>query len=170
METKYIPMSDKDIRHYLPNANILLYRNLPDTIEQLLPRKGSYCMILYEQQPMCGHWVCLTRNKTINYFDSYGGKPDNPIKYTEEGNREAFGMGTPKLTHLLENSKIPVKYNNFDYQKKNPNIATCGRHCVAYILSFLKGATLREYKQFVDGIKKYLKSGYDEAISEIIDK
>ena len=50
MSIKYESMDDSDIRHYLgKNARILTYNELAQfkTIEKLLPKHGSYFVLLY---------------------------------------------------------------------------------------------------------------------------
>jgi hypothetical protein len=82
-DVKHMSMDDTDIRFYLPDVKILTYSELTNIkkIEDLLPRHKSYFILLYPvQSEQSGHWVCLTRySKTIEYFDSYGLKPDVPL-------------------------------------------------------------------------------------------
>ena len=73
-DVKYQSMSDDDIRYYLPDAKILIYRyselSNVKKIEDLLPRHKSYFILLYPvQSTSSGHWVCLTRfAKMIEYL------------------------------------------------------------------------------------------------------
>ena len=87
---KYRPMDDQDITHYLPNARLMTYNELSEiqNITDLLPKHKSYVIILYPVKSVTdGHWVCLTRyRQTIEYFDSYGGKPDVPLSWGKYNN------------------------------------------------------------------------------------
>ena len=57
------PMSDADIREYLPHAPILKYSELAKypTLGDLLPEVKSFCILLYEDSPNKGHWVVVSR-------------------------------------------------------------------------------------------------------------
>ena len=85
-DVKYESMDNEDIHFYLPNAKLIMFNELKKykTIEQLLPKHKSYFILLYPvQSETSGHWVCLTRfDKTIEYFDSYGNKPDVPLSWS----------------------------------------------------------------------------------------
>ena len=65
-------MGNTAIKHYLPKAELLTYNELSKvkTIEKLLPRHKSYCMLLYPvKSDTDGHWVCITRyDKTLEYL------------------------------------------------------------------------------------------------------
>ena len=82
-DVKYIAMGDDDIRYYLPKATIITYDELSNCkqIEDLLPKHKSYFILLYPVQSVSsGHWISVTRfDKTIEYCDSYGEKPDAPL-------------------------------------------------------------------------------------------
>ena len=98
-QTKYRPMDDKDIRHYLPNARLLTYNDLSkiENITDLLPKHKTYFILLYPVvSETNGHWVCLTRyRKTIEYFDSYGNKPDQPLTWGKF-------KDTPRYLYLIK--------------------------------------------------------------------
>ena len=64
-------LGNKDFGKYIKH----LYKNYKD-IYQLLPGWEDYRIILIEQKPRMGHWVCLTRrNEIFIFFDSYGYNP-----------------------------------------------------------------------------------------------
>jgi len=53
-------------------------------ITELLPKKLSVAIILFETAPNTGHWTCLVRkNNIIYYFDSYGVKPDGEFQFID---------------------------------------------------------------------------------------
>ena len=85
---KLTAMGDDDINYYLPNTPIKLFRELKqyhNNINNMLPSNGSSIMILMEFSQMRGHWICITKNdNTINYFDSYGYKPEGIFDYFDD--------------------------------------------------------------------------------------
>ena len=138
-DVKRISMGDDDIRYYLPDAKILTYSELSNIkkIEDLLPRHKSYFILLYPvQSESSGHWVCLTRySKMIEYFDSYGKKPDEPLTWGKYDNVHR------RLSELLNNTKLRVDYNNIDFQNnKDVTISTCGAFAVFRVLLPTTGA------------------------------
>jgi hypothetical protein len=162
------PMNDANIRGYFPDAKILTYNELNDIdhIDDLLPHNKSYAFLLIEQQPKKGHWVSLDRlGNTINFFDSYGGKPDQQLKYTPEEYKEMLGEGDKRLTTLLKESGYNVKYNPHKYQEKSADIKTCGRHVCNRVKKAMEGKSLQQYKDFMDTIKKSRDMNYDEIVS-----
>ena len=78
-------LSDIDIYNKLKcKTNVLLYRELRDItqIEQILKDNS---VILYENKPKSGHWICIIRylknnRPTLEFFDSYGFFPDDEKK------------------------------------------------------------------------------------------
>lgn len=167
------PLGDDDIRKYLPDSLILKYSKLAKygDIHQLLPGETSYCIILYEDSPNKGHWVCLLKyNDIIEFFDSYGGTVDSPLKWNADHTNVALGQH-PYLTNLLQNCEEEVIYNPVDYQSEKNDINTCGRHCVFRILNLIKeGKTLADYYKLMTDIRKKSKATYDEIVSFFISE
>ena len=134
---KYHPMDDKDIRHYLPNARIMTYNELSEieNITDILPKHKSYVILLYPvTSETDGHWVCLTRyRRTIEYVDSYGKKPDEPLSWGKY-------KSTPRyLSKLLDKTNLRVVYNEIDFQsKRDYTITTCGAFAVFRILTMIE--------------------------------
>jgi len=167
-EVEDTPMNDTNIRTYFPEAKIITYNDLNDLehIDDLLPDNKSYAFMLIEQKPKSGHWVSLDRlGNTINFFDSYGGKPDDQLKYTPEKNKALLGEANKRLTTLLKDSGYTVKYNPHRYQELAADIKTCGRHVCNRVKSVKEGKSLQQYKDFMDDIKKAKNMNYDEIVS-----
>jgi hypothetical protein len=82
-ETK--PLSDEDIQRILRNdAKIIKYSEPGHfyDIDQLLPWEKDYCIIIYDGKPNGGHWTALSKyNGLYEFFDPYGVKPDNELKW-----------------------------------------------------------------------------------------
>ena len=136
-EIKYESMDDDDIRYYLPKARLMLYNELKNkTIEKLLPKHKSYIIVLYPViSERNGHWVCLTRfNSTIEYFDSYGAKPDVPFTWHTSN----FKDNPRYLTEMLSKTKLRVVYNDISFQNKKEGISTCGAYSVFRILTLIE--------------------------------
>jgi len=99
------PLDDADIRHYLPNAKIMVYSDLNNykSIDELLPNSIDYCIILVEDSPNNGHWICVLKyNNTVEYFDSYGNYPDKNLNWISLEERKKLGQGKPTLIVMKE--------------------------------------------------------------------
>ena len=168
-------MGDDTIRSYLPNAKILSYPDLATVakIEDLLPQDKSYFCLLYLQQPNSGHWVLVYRDRdVINFFCSYGSMPNTPLGWISKEQNEALGQGTPYLMNLFNASPLPVDVNKIDYQSnRNMDIATCGRHDVFRLHTFLHDhLDMKEYYTLMKHLKENSRMSYDEIVSDIINK
>lgn len=169
------PMGDDTIKTYLPNAKIITYPELSkyETIEQLLPKNKDYVIILYLQRENDGHWTAVYNDdNVINFFCSYGSSPSTPLNWTSPEQKIILNQQIPYLDILLSKTKKNVLYNPIDYQNKNNNdIATCGRHIVMRILTFLKHhMDLNQYLKFMNKLRKVEKKTYDEVVSEYVDR
>ena len=169
-------IGDDNIREVLPECKIYTYNQLKNKkIEELLPSKKSYCIILYQNSPNSGHWTCLLRkNNIIEYFDSYGGKVDAPLKWISKEKNLKLGINKPYLSEMLKNSPniYHLVYNDFDFQNlKNHDISTCGRWCLLRLLLYkYSDIMIDDFKKIIKKIKKKLKkSTYDEIATRIID-
>lgn len=172
MEVKFEAMDDGDIHYYLPDARILKYSELSKykTIQSLLPKHKSYVILLYPVQSIqSGHWVCLTRyGDVIEYFDSYGGKPDTPFNWPTSN----FKKNRKYLSELLDKSK-KVVYNSIDFQsKKDPLISTCGAFVVFRILSMIElDADLEKNNLLLQTLKESNpEMTFDDIVVQYIDK
>ena len=168
---KYCSMDDEDIRHYLPNAKLLTYNELSayKKIEELLPKHKSYFILLYPvKSDTDGHWVCMTRyDKTLEYFDSYKGKPDEPLSWGK------FKKTPHYLSKLLGKTHLRVTYNNIDFQSKRDfNISTCGSYSVFRILTMLEmNADLEKNNLILQTLKETNEDkSYDDIVVEFINK
>lgn len=171
-EVKEDALGDNIIRKYLPNARIIKYSDLKNVmnIEDLLPHEQSYCIILYESQPNSGHWTAIMRiDDNIEYFDSYGNKPDFPLTWSKDINA-SLGQSIPYLSQLLDKTPLDVYFNDFQYQKENKDIATCGRHCIFRILCLTRNFyDLKQYCNFLKGLKHKSNESFDDIVSYMIN-
>lgn len=168
------PLDDSEIRHYLPEAKILKYSELVKyrDINELLSKPIDYAIILYQDSESSGHWICLLKYEdVIEYFDSYGFKPDSPLYWTPCLTRRKIGVVIPYITRLFNRVSHPqyVIYNPICYQEEKDNINTCGRHCIYRIQKLINdNLDLSEYYKLMVFLKKKYKMNADEIVSSVI--
>ena len=149
-------MSDSDIERYLGQDSIIKYSDLANysNINELLPKDTDFKVVLTEQEYNSGHWCCLLKYKNIiEWFDSYGMRPDGQFTYINTIKKNLLGQGGNMLTKLLKNGKDKnqtVFYNKRRFQVTDNNINTCGRWCVARILAMRVGYELDDFIEKVD--------------------
>jgi hypothetical protein len=180
-EIKKDPMSDNDIKYYLPKTKILKYNELPQYthIDQLLPNEKDACVILAQNaNENEGHWVGLLKypkdgQPFYEYFDSYAYPVDKPTEWISKQDNNNIGIVRPYISDLLRsvNDEDRVIRNDKRFQGKGNDINTCGRHVCFRIISLLKkNMDLQAYKEYMDKLKKMTGDDYDDIISEIIQK
>tara|TARA_R110000796_G_scaffold19468_2_gene58400 strand:+ start:1248 stop:1769 length:522 start_codon:yes stop_codon:yes gene_type:complete len=121
------------------------------SIENLLEKHGAV-ILLYETRENFGHYVALFYNKDgdLEFFDSYGFKPDQELKYATFN----LNNGKPFLTLLLEkyNKKLIVNTKRLQIFLKDIN--TCGRW-TSLRVRFRKKYNLREFIHLTMDNKNY---------------
>lgn len=167
------PLDDQEIRHYLPNAKIMTYKELAKyngDISKLLPNNKDFAILLYEASPMNGHWVAVLRNgDKIEHSDSYGVKPDTELKWIDCGMRQMVGSEVPLLTNMYDKwiqQGGNVVYNPVAYQQQGSKINTCGRHAINRINTHMKGYDLENYKKMMNTLRKQSGLTYDEIVAK----
>ena len=167
------PMSDADIKEYLPHANIIKYSELSKypTLHDLLPDIHSFAIILYEDSPNKGHWIVVSRPSEgiAEYFDSYGGYVDAPLKWTPPEQRAMLGEGKPMLSMLFNQCEEDVVYNKIHYQKEGEGINDCGRWVTLRTLKMKAGMDLKEFYEYILKEAKERKASFDVVVAEIIE-
>ncbi len=121
-------LSDSDILKITNGkTNIIKYDQLKNvnSIDDIL--KNGSCIILYvHTKPGFGHWTSITkRGKTIDFFDSYGYRPDYHLFQNSKEQNHEFGTDEAYISNLLSESPYNVDYNSHKLQGKTTN--TCGR-------------------------------------------
>lgn len=166
------PLSDADIREYLPHALILKYSEIDEygSLHNLLPEVKSYCIILYEDSPNVGHWVVVSRPKegVAEYFDSYGGYVDAPLTWTPKNIQRGLGQGHATLHQFFDECPDEVVYNKVKYQKESSDINNCGRWCVLRTLKMREGLDLKEFYKFCKRKSKEFGVNFDKMVTQII--
>ena len=153
-------ITDLDLNRYFPetktdNHHVIKYSELADvkSIYDLLPKDMTYKIILIEEEPNKGHWVCILRyGKTIEAFDSYGGTIDSELKYIPQMMKRMLGEDKSHLGRLLKDVKDrQVIYSKKRLQKLEDGINTCGRWVILRILMMKEFFyTLQEFLNFIE--------------------
>lgn len=162
------PISDFDIKYYLPSAKILIYEELKnyDHIDDILIKDKDFAFILYPvDSKYNGHWMCILKyDDKIEHFDPLSVYPDNELEYTD--------IKTPLyLTKLYDKSKYEIVYNKFEFQKWSPNVRTCGRHSIFRAIQLkYNNLDLCGYCKLMKNLKKQYKLSFDEIVSTFINK
>lgn len=123
-------LGEDDIRKLLGNVRIMTYPELEkETLQTLFPTDGIVVILFLTESKVKGHWTCLIKKgDVIEYFDSYGIKPDGERAWLDKRERIALGEVRPLINELIQSHKGPVYYNEKKLQKGS--VATCGRHVV----------------------------------------
>lgn len=168
-ENVITPLDDDDIRHNLgAGAKILKYNELAgiNSLDELLPGRKSFCVILYLDSSHSGHWCAVTRNASgVYFFDSYGGAPDSQLRWVPEATRDALGVDGKYLTTILRTATQPVYYNKHDYQSEKDGVATCGRWCCLFIK---KGMNCEDFYYFINQQERKYKLNGDMLVSKLM--
>lgn len=165
-------ISTTDITKYLgPNAKVMKYSELADydDILEVLPSDKSYAIILIEESPNAGHWVCIMRyGDFIETFDSYGCHIDYEFKFINNCIRRLLGQTRHFLSELLAKcDSKKIIYNKKRFQGSESS--TCGRHCIFRILMMKEFFyCLAEYQEFMKKRKDECGMTYDELICTFV--
>lgn len=138
-DIKAYALSNDDINEILdPDTKIFSYPKFCEMshIDEAFDRLGRCVFLFLTESPTSGHWLCMFKRggNTIEYFDSYGGKPDSQREWLSEDQLEMLGQEDCCLTNLLRASRYRVYYNTNAYQKDKKDYNTCGRWCVARLI------------------------------------
>ncbi len=165
-----IPLSDTDIRKIVDGkCNVVLYPDMHKfkNIDEVLQPYGA-AAILYQSRDNYGHWVCITLRdpseglsrkgkQILEFFNSYGnldggGMPDQELKNIPPEYAAKSSQNYPYLADLLldKSCQYKLSYNEYQFQKLDKDMATCGRWTAMRIL--LKHIPLREFYDIFHGI------------------
>jgi hypothetical protein len=138
-EIKGYAISNDDINKVLePDTKIFTYPELSQMghIDEAFDSLGRCVMLFLVSSPTSGHWLTMFKRdaRTVEYFDSYGERPDSQRKWLEPDMLARLGQSEPMLTNLLRASRYRVYYNTYPYQTDRADVATCGRWCLARLI------------------------------------
>jgi hypothetical protein len=162
-----VALSNTDVFELLGGkVNIVLYPNLHNyqNIDQILGKYGA-CILLFEAKPKYGHWVLIFKQnpKMIEFFNPYGGYPDDTLLSINKKFRLESNQQYPILSRLLLDSPYILTYNEFQFQERKSDIKTCGRHCVVRLLA--RNLTLYQYVNFLDKLCDMYHENYDGVVT-----
>ena len=148
-ELKKMVSEDDFVRNFGLDVKdkIMKYSELQNynNIDELIPLKDDYRILLLESEPSVGHWVCLIRkNDILEFFDSYGKTHKGELKYIPKFINKMLNQSDDYLTRIMKSSKNPI-FSTLKLQNENPNVCTCGRHVIARILCSKAGYNLNDY-------------------------
>lgn len=126
-------LSSTEILKLMNNkCNLVQYSDLHSipTIDVLLGPHNK-CVLLYQTSHNYGHWCCVwEHNDTIFFYDSYGSKPDTQLNFVPPDLKDELNSNHNYLIKLMYESGKKVEFNQYQFQKREPDVATCGRWCV----------------------------------------
>ena len=148
-------LSDSDILDIMPEATIILSPKLKQLKQ--LPRLPL--VILYTTAPNFGHWTLLHNvldergRPTIEFFDSYGMKPDDELRFISPEYRQETAQTKKELVRLLFGTGLSnISYNEYSFQAPtHPDgtpVNTCGRWIILRYLAGVGAApSLDEFRR-----------------------
>ena len=162
-----ISLSGTQVLDLLDNkCNLVQYSDLHNikSIDELLgPHKK--CVLLYQTSANYGHYCCVWEyNDTIFFFDSYGGVVDSQLNFVPKDLKDELNSNHNYLIRLMYDSDKNVEYNQYEFQSKEPNVATCGRHCVNRLR--FPEISINDYYQIFKDASKYMPM--DELICYLV--
>lgn len=148
-------ISDSDFERYLGAGKVIKYSDLANysNINELLPNDKDFRVILIESQYQVGHWVAILKyGNIIEWWNSYGTKPEYDFKFISNTIKHLLGQGGNLLTKLLNTrgKDQQLYYNKKKCQKIVEGVNTCGRWCIARILAMLVGYELDDFIKKVE--------------------
>lgn len=171
-------ISDSDLRRYFGNeidSSVIKYSELANynSIESLLTYDKSFKIILFENDYNRGHWILMLRyGKTIEFFNSYGLKPNADFGFISKKKAELLGQNPIYLKKLLDDAikkRYDVIYNKMRFQQLKNGINTCGRWIIFRII-LLKyfNYNLKDFINFVKDLSNKFGMSMDTLVSHFI--
>ncbi len=163
-----IALSDSDLMDLVDDkAKLVLYPELINytSIDDVLGKYAA-CVLLFEAKPGYGHWVCLFRDDDlIEFFNPYGGYPDDSLEFIPMHFREVSNQLEPYLSMLMMNSPYRLSYNEHAFQLHGKNIKTCGRHCAMRLI--YRDLDLEDYTNLIRTLARKLHTDADGVVSAV---
>jgi hypothetical protein len=166
-EYENIALSDKQVLKLINGrANLILYPDLHkyDNIDEILEPYGA-CILLFEAKPKYGHWCCIFKinDKLLEFFNPYGGYPDDSLEYIPMHFRLISDQYYPYLSLLMYYSPYELSYNEHAFQKHGKNIKTCGRWCSIRLV--FRNYSLEEFHNLIKNLEKEFGINGDEVVT-----
>jgi hypothetical protein len=132
-----------------------------DSVKELLAPYGV-CVILYpEKSTDNGHWTVLfygkdkNKKKVVEFFDPYGIAIDKEFNYIKQ-------QYPRYLAGMLLGAGLPIHYNDYQLQRRQNGVNTCGKHVLARL--FNKHLPIDEYAKEISKVDPdiYAASFYEK--------
>lgn len=137
-DIKAYALSNDDINTILePDTKIFTYPEFASmtSIDEAFDKLGRCVFLFLTTSSTSGHWVCMFKRKDmIEYFSSYGDKPEAERNWLSQEQLDDLGQDEPYLMNLLKQSRCRVFYSTHEYQSDRQDINSCGRWCVARLI------------------------------------
>lgn len=131
-------LTNEDIQAILdPDTKIFSYPKFAEMshIDEAFDSLGRCIFLFLTESENVGHWLTMfKRNGHIEYFDSYGERPEAQRDWISQEKLEELGEGEPYLWNLLRASGYKVYSNTVPYQSDKKNMNSCGRWAVARLI------------------------------------
>jgi hypothetical protein len=168
-EIRAYALSNGDINEILePDTKIIIYPEFGgmQSIDEAFDSLGRCVFLFLTTSESSGHWLTMFKrgDNTIEYFDSYGEKPEAQREWLTEEMLEDLGQSEPYLMNLLKASGYKVYYNTVRYQKVKDDYNSCGRWCVARLIC-KDMSNLQFYNTVKEGMKEYGVNQPDDWVS-----
>lgn len=147
-------------------CNLVQYSDVHkiSTIDELLGPHRK-CVLLYQTSHNYGHWCCVWEYNNIIFFsDSYGSKPDSQLNFVPHDMKDELNSNHNYLIRLLYKSGKKVEFNQYQFQSKDPEVASCGRWCVNRLR--FPEISIDEYHDIFKDASKYINK--DELICLLV--
>ena len=147
-------------------VEIVPYHTLNEykSIEELLSKFGAI-ILLYETRENFGHYTALFYNmeNDVEFFDSYGFKPDEELKFATYN----LENGIPYLTNLLKKYEKKIVFNEYKFQAFKHEINTCGRW-TSIRVRMRKYYSLKEFTKLFREVRHYSGDFWVSALTLMI--
>tara|TARA_R110002073_G_scaffold320989_1_gene496846 strand:- start:1928 stop:2443 length:516 start_codon:yes stop_codon:yes gene_type:complete len=148
-DAENVDLSADDIKTICKGqVEIVVYHNLSQyqSLQEVLGQYGAV-ILLYETKQNFGHWTALIdQGDHIEFFDSYGFKPDEELNYATYDN-------TPYLSNLIKTSSKPIIPNLSKLQAQKEDVNTCGRWTSMRVR--LRNIPLHKFVELMKNNQKY---------------
>lgn len=171
-------ISDDDLKRYFGEnvqENVIKYSELSkyNDISDLLNKDKSYKIILFENEINSGHWLLILRyNSTIEFFNSYGLKPNADFLFVSRIKNWFLGQNPNYLKNLLDNAEkngFNVIYNKTKLQQMKKGINTCGRWIILRIIMMqFFNQDLQGFLNFIYNLVKQYNYSPDVIVTHLI--
>lgn len=171
-------ISDDDLKRYFGEnvqENVIKYSELSkyNDISDLLNKDKSYKIILFENEINSGHWLLILRyNSTIEFFNSYGLKPNADFAFVSRIKNWFLGQNPNYLKNLLDNAEkngFNVIYNKTKLQQMKKGINTCGRWIILRIIMMqFFNQDLQGFLNFIYNLVKQYNYSPDVIVTHLI--